>query len=328
MAHSLVRASFVPPPGQRELRDLTRQRANLVRDRTQVLNRLQKILEDANLKLAAVVSDIKGVSALERLRALVAGTTDPKALAGFARGQLRKKKAELEAALTGKFRLHHGFLLGRALTQLDFLDDKIAQFTAEIEARLATLSAPPGGGGGTLPTEPAHLPPVSYQRAIELWDTVPGVDQRAAQVLTAEIGVDMGRFPTPEQLASWAGVCPGNDESAGKRRSGAIAPGDRPVRKALVQAAWAASHTKGAYLQVLYHRLAARRGKKRALIAVAHSIVVSAWHMLSRNEPYHPPPQTDLTEAEQKRQKKRLIKRLHKLGYEIGEVKRVALTAA
>lgn len=325
MEHGLVRASFIPPVGQRELRDLTRQRANLVRDRTQTLNRLQKVLEDANLKLGAVVSDINGVSALEMLRALVAGTTDPTILAGFARGALRKKKAELEAALTGRFRDHHRFLLAHALIQLDFLDDEIATFTATIEQRIETWAAP---------APPAHSdeqnPPstattastgrLSFQRAVELWDSVPGINVWNGQVLVAEIGVNMGKFPTPEQLASWAGVCPGNNESAGKRRSGAIAPGDRPVRKALVQAAWAASHTKGSYLQALYQRLAARRGKKRALMAVAHSIIVSAWHMLSRNEPYQPPPPEDLTTAERERQKKKLIKRLHKLGYSVGEL--------
>ena len=325
MEHGLVRASFIPPVGQRELRDLTRQRANLVRDRTQTLNRLQKVLEDANLKLGSVVSDINGVSALEMLRALVAGTTDPVVLAGFARGALRKKKAELEAALTGRFREHHRFLLAHALIQLDFLDDEIATFTAQIQQHVETWAAPPPPARSDEPSPlstsaPSSTGAVSFRRAVELWDSVPGINAWNGQVLTAEIGVDMGKFPTPEQLASWAGVCPGNNESAGKRRSGAIAPGDRPVRKALVQAAWAASHTKGSYLQALYQRLAARRGKKRALLAVAHSIVVSAWHMLNRNEPYQPPPPEDLTAAERERQKKRLVKRLHKLGYTVGEV--------
>lgn len=326
LEHGLVRASFIPPLGQRELRDLTRQRANLVRDRTQTLNRLQKILEDANLKLGAVVSDINGVSALEMLRALVAGTTDPAVLAGFARGALRKKKTELEAALTGHFRDHHRFLLAHALIQLDFLDDEIATFTSTIEQHVEVGVAPPPPP--THSDEPSALSPaptgalgrLSFQRAVELWDSVPGVNAWNGQVLVAEIGVDMGRFPTPEQLASWAGVCPGNNESAGKRRSGAIAPGERPVRKALVQAAWAASHTKGSYLQALYQRLAARRGKKRALIAVAHSILVSAWYMLSRDEPYQAPPLQDLTTAERERQKKKLVKRLHKLGYTVGEL--------
>ena len=326
MEHGLVRASFIPPPGQRELRDLTRQRANLVRDRTQTLNRLQKILEDANIKLGSVVSDINGVSALEMLRGLVAGTTDPKTLAGFARGALRAKKAELEAALTGRFREHHRFLLTRALTQLDFLDDEIAAFTQEIEQRLQALSAPPKPAASdatpTAGTESPPPAPLSFTQAVELWDSVPGINAWTGQVLAAEIGVNLPvQFPTPEQLAAWVGVCPGNHESAGKQHSGAIAPGERPARKALVQAAWAASHTKGSYLQALYHRLAARRGKQRALIAVAHSIVVSAWHMFVKREPYQPPPKQDLSEAERERRKKHLVKRLHQLGYELGEVK-------
>jgi len=298
----LVRASFVPPPAQRELRDLTRQRANLVRDRTQVLNRLQKILEDANVKLAAVVSDINGVSALEMLRQMVAGTTDAARLAGLARGSLRKKQAELEAALSGRFREHHRFLLGQALSHLDFLEDEIEIFTAEIARRL-TAAAPAGA--------------VTYAQGVALWDSAPGVNQRAGEVLVAEIGVDMGRFPTPEQLASWCRVCPGNNESAGQRRREAIAPGDRPVRKTLTQCAHAAAHTKGSYLQALYHRLAARRGKKRALMAVAHSLVISGWHMLKHNQPYQEPQLATLSDDDKARLAKRMLKRLTKLGYEV-----------
>lgn len=332
--HGLVRASFIPPRPQRELRDLTRQRANLVRDRTQVLNRLQKILEDANIKLAAVVSDVNGVSALEMLRRLVGGTTDAKALAELARGSLRKKRAELEAALTGRFREHHRYLLRHALTQLDFLEEEIHTFSEEIERRLSDLSreeAPAGAADGpaapgeVLPApaapgsdRPAEFPrPVSYGRAVELWDSMPGVNRRAAEVLVAEIGPDMRQFPTPPQLASWVGVCPGNNESAGKRRSGAIAAGDRPARKMLVQCAHAAAHTKGSYLQRLYHRLAARRGKQRALMAVAHAMAVSAWHMLGRDELYREPQPVDLSLLEKERLKRRMVKRLLKMGYEV-----------
>ena len=304
MECGLVRASFVPPPAQRELRDLTRQRANLVRDRTQVLNRLQKILEDANVKLAAVVSDINGVSALEMLRQMVAGTTDAPTLAGLARGSLRKKRAELEAALNGRFRDHHRFMLGQALSHLDFLDEALETFSAEIARRLATASATTANG-------------MTYERAIQLWDSAPGVNQRAAEVLVAEIGVDMSRFPTPEQLASWCGVCPGNNQSAGQRRREAIAPGDRPVRKTLTQCAHAASRTKGTYLQALYHRVAARRGKKRALMAVAHSLVISGWHMLNTNAPYREPQQATLSPDDKARLAKRMLKRLTKLGYHV-----------
>jgi transposase len=309
MKHGLVRPSFVPPKPQRELRDLTRQRANLVRDRTQTLNRLQKVLEDANIKLTSVVSDVNGVSALTMLRELVAGQTVPKTLAELARGTLRKKTAALEAALTGRFNDHHRFLLMHALMQLDFLDDELATFTTEIDQRVTAQCQAPV-------TTPA-VTPVSFERAVELWDSVPGINAYTGQVLTAEMGVDMSRFPTAEQLASWCGVCPGNDESAGKRRSGAIAPGERPVRKALAQAAWAASHTKGSYLQALYHRIAARRGKKRAIIAVAHSIVISGWHMLTKNEPYHEPAATSLTEKQKATALKRSVKKLKSLGYAV-----------
>lgn len=309
MKHGLVRSSFVPPKPQRELRDLTRQRANLVRDRTQVLNRLQKVLEDANVKLASVVSDVNGVSALAMLRELVAGQTGPKTLAALARGTLRKKTAELEAALTGRFNDHHRFLLMHALLQLDFLDDELATFTVEIEQRVTAQCQ--------VQVTTPDVALVTYERAVELWDSVPGINAHNGQVLTAEIGVDMSRFPTAEQLASWCGVCPGNDESAGKRRSGAIAPGERPVRKALVQAAWAASHTKGSYLQALYHRIAARRGKKRAIIAVAHSIVISGWHMLTKNEPYREPAAIALTERQKATALKRSVKKLKSLGYEV-----------
>jgi transposase len=309
MKHGLVRPSFVPPRPQRELRDLTRQRANLVRDRTQVLNRLQKVLEDANVKLASVVSDVNGVSALAMLRELVAGHTAPPTLAALARGTLRKKTAELEAALTGRFNDHHRFLLMHALMQLDFLDDELAIFTVEIEQRVTAQCQAEAATPDS--------PPLSFERAVELWDSVPGIKAHTGQVLTAEIGVDMSRFPTAEQLASWCGVCPGNNESAGKRRSGAIAPGDRPVRKALVQAAWAASHTKGSYLQALYHRIAARRGKKRALVAVAHSIVISGWHMLTQNEPYREPAATSLSEKQKANALKRSVKKLKSLGYEV-----------
>jgi transposase len=304
MECGLVRASFVPPPPQRELRDLTRQRANLVRDRTQVLNRLQKLLEDANVKLAAVVSDVNGVSALAMLRELADGHTDPKALAGLARGSLRHKRAELEAALTGRFREHHRWLLTQALAQLDFLEEQLALFSVEIEQRLAQLNPPPGSE-------------VSYARAVALWDSTPGVNQKAAEVLVAEIGIDMSRFPTPEQLASWCGVCPGNNQSGGVRRREAIAPGDRPVRKTLSQVAHAAARTKGTYLQALYHRLAARRGKKRALIAVAHSIVMSGWHMLKNNVPYQEPKSAELSPNDKAHLARRMLKRLNKLGYEV-----------
>ncbi len=308
MECGLVRASFVPPKPQRELRDLTRQRANLVRDRTQVLNRLLKILEDANIKLGAVVSRINGVSAQDILHHLVDGTTDAAQLAGLARGRLKQKRAELEAALQGRFAEHHRFLLGQALSQLDFLEAEIETFTAEIARRIEAATPDDNSRGGR---------GVSYARAIEVWDSAPGINRRAAEGLVAEIGVDMRRFPTPGQLASWCGVCPGNNQSAGQRRHEAIAPGDRPVRQLLIQCAQAAARTKGSHLQGLYHRLAARRGKQRAVVAVAHALVVSGWHMLSKNELYHEPAITQLNPDQKARLAQHMLKRLNKLGYEV-----------
>jgi transposase len=323
LRHGLLRASFVPPRGQRELRDLTRQRSNLVRERAAVANRLQKVLEDANIKLAAVATDVLGVSGRAMLDAMVAGEADPVAMAELARGRLRNKQAELEQALTGRVRDHHRFLLATHLSHIDFLDGQIRQFdqriTSHIEQQppVLTTVSPPQLVSAL--AEPLELPEgvLTWVEAVDLLDTIPGIDRRLAEVLVAEMGIDMSRFPSEHHLASWSGVAPGNNESAGKRRSGKTPPGNPALRKALVQAAHAAKRKKDGYLAAQYHRLAARRGKKRAIVAVAHSILVIAYHILSRREPYRELGGNHFDERKRESVVNRLVHRLEKLGYQV-----------
>ena len=322
LRHGLLRGSFVPPRPQRELRDLTRQRSKLVQERAAVVNRLQKVLEDANIKLASVVSDVMGVSARAMLKEIVAGQTDPSVLADLARGRLRHKRAKLEQALRGRVSDHHRFLLVTHLTHIDFLEEQIALFDREIAARIEQTPPPsmtPSQDSPAAPSEPGggEGAPLTYAQAVELLDTIPGVDRRLAEVMVAEMGIDMSRFPSERHLASWAGVAPGNNESAGKRRSGKTPPGNRALRTGLVQAAHAAVRKKGSYLSAQYHRLAARRGKKRAIVAVAHSILVMAYHILSRQEPYRELGGNYFDERKREFVVNRLIHRLEKLGYQV-----------
>lgn len=261
--HGLLRASFVPPREQRELRDLTRMRSQLVNDQCRVTNRIQKVLEDTGCKLSAVASNVLGVSGRAMIEALLAGETDPELLAQRARGRLREKLPALREALCCLVLDHHRFLLRLLLDQLDEAQAHLDSIGERIEAILA-------------PAAPI------LTRLTE----IPGVDRKVAQVLAAEVGLDVERFATPEQLCSWAGLCPGNDESAGKRRSGRVPKGNRWLKTTLVQAAWAASHTKDTYFAVQYQRLAKRRGKKRALIALAHTILETAYWMLRRGTHY------------------------------------------
>lgn len=281
--HGLLRASFIPPQPQRVLRELTRYRATVIRERARVVNRVEKLLEGTNIKLSSVVSDVMGVSAKAMLTALAAGASDPQALAELAKGRLRNKLDELQAALTGVVAPHQQFILSHQLQHIDFLDEQVNTVSAQITQHLA----------GMPPLPPAEPPvnaemdiPLSWEAAVDLLDTVPGVDQRTAEVLLAEIGLDMRQFPTADDLASWAGFAPGNHQSGGKRYSGRTPKGSRAIGVTLNQAAWAASRTKDTWLKARYHRLAARRGKKRALVAIGRSILVSIWHMLSRRVPY------------------------------------------
>jgi transposase len=286
MLHGLLRASFIPAKPQRVLRELTRYRTTVVRERGRVVNRVEKLLESTNIKLSSVVTDVMGVSAKAMLRELAAGATDPQALAELAKGRLRNKLQALEASLTGTVDEHHRFLLAQQLGHIDFLDEQIEVLNQQISQHLEQMTRPPADDDGSGASESETGEPLSWSAAVELLDTIPGVDRRTAEVILAEIGLDMSQFPTADDLASWAGFAPGNHQSGGKRYSGRTTKGNRPIGAALNQAAWAASRTKGSFLKARYHRLAARRGKKRAIVAIGRSILVSIWHMLSRQEPY------------------------------------------
>ena len=256
LRHGLVRGSFIPPQAQRDLRDLTRQRTNLVQDRATVVNRLQKVLEWANIKLSSVATDVTGVSARAMLEAIVQDQVDPVALSELARGRLRKKRDALEQALTGAVRDHHRFMIAQHLMQIDFLDQQIAAFDEQITAAMQDLSQPPDEPGPTQPdasqvvvTPPEDTTaPLTWEAAVALLDTIPGVGQRAAEMILAEIGLDMSRFPNEAHLSSWAKLSSGNNESAGKRYSGAIGHGNRWLRTVLVQVAWAAVKVKKSLL--------------------------------------------------------------------------------
>lgn len=286
--HGLLKASFIPPKPQRALRELSRYRTRLIQERARTVNRVQKLLEGANIKLAAVVSDIQGVSAQAMLEQLAAGVEDAPALAQLARGRLRNKLPELEKALTGMVQAHHRFLLTKQLAHIEFLDEQIADIGAAIARQVEELSQGASGDADDAapPDGPDTPAPVTWEQAVDLLDTVPGIDRQIAEMLLAETGIAMQQFPTANHFAAWAGVAPGNHQSGGKRYSGRIRPGNRHLQTILVQAAWAAVRTKDSFLKARYHRLAARRGKKRAIVAIAHSMLVSIWHMLSRGEAY------------------------------------------
>jgi transposase len=291
----LLRGSFVPPPPQRALRELTRQRRQLVQSKASVANRIQKVLEDANIKLGSVASDVLGVSGRDMLRALAAGQHDADALAGLARGKLRAKIPALRLALHGRVTGHHRFLLGLLLDELGHLEGLIGR----LSARIAEVSPPP------------------FAEAVGRLATIPGVDVRAAEAILAEVGVDMGVFPSAAHLASWAGVCPGQRESAGKRRSGRARKGNQWLRTALVQVAWAASHTKQTYLSAQYHRLASRRGRKRALLAVGHTILVMIYHLLKEGTPYAERGADYFDRLDTDRITRTLVRRLERLGHDV-----------
>jgi transposase len=294
LRYGLLRGSFIPAKPQRQLRELTRHRTTLVQDRARVINRVQAVLEEANIKLASVVTDIRGVSARAMLEALIAGHRDVTALADLARGRLRTKRAQLEEALQGYFTPHHSFLLTEYFSQMDYFDDAIARVSGVIAQRLG-----------------------AEQEAIALLDTIPGVSQRTAEILLAEIGTDMTRFPNAKHLASWAGMCPGNYESGGKRLSGKTRKGSRWLRQVLVEAAHVAAKTKQTYLAAHYQRIAARRGKKCALIALGHTILVIVYTLLTRKQPYQDLGAAYFDSLVQQRVERRLVQRLERLGYQV-----------
>jgi transposase len=293
--HGLVRASFVPPRDIRELRDLTRYRKALIQERTRAVQRLDKVLQDASIKLSSVASDVLGVSGRAMLAGLVEGTRDPAVLAELAKGLLRKKLPQLREALEGRFHAHHALLVGELLAHIEYLEDAIDRLSQEVERHLAPFVAEVG-----------------------LLDTIPGVDHRAAEVILAEIGADMTRFPTARHLASWAGRCPGNDESAGKRRTGRMRKGSKWLAITLIECATSAARSKGTYLASQYARIKGRRGHKKAVGAVAHSILTIAYHVLQRHRPYADlGPDYLLLRDNAEAYTKRLVRQLERLGHKV-----------
>lgn len=290
----LIRKSFVPPQDLRDLRDLVRYRRSVVQARSAERNRLQKLLETANVKLASVASDVFGKSGMAMLRAMAAGEQDPRRLAALAEGHLRKKIPELEAALDGRLRTHHRFMLLMQLARLDEADAHVDALDAEIAERLSP-----------------------YRAETDLLSTIPGVKEQIGAALIAEIGPDMTAFHGVGHLASWACVCPGNNESAGKRMSGRTRKGNVHLRTTLVEAASAAIRTKGSYLRDKYFRLKARRGHKRAVVAIAHKILIATHEILANKTQYNDLGETYLDTLDQRRVANNLVRRLERLGYEV-----------
>ncbi len=290
----LLRASLVPPKPIRTLRNLTRYRKAQIRDRQREAGRLHKLLEDTGIKLDCVASDLLGKSGRAMLQALIAGTTDPEVLADLALGKLRAKLPALREALQGRFDTEHAIIIGRILAHIDFLDESIAELSTAIEEEIAPFAP-----------------------AVDALCTIPGVQRRTAEVIIAETGGDMSAFPSAKHLASWAGVCPGNDESAGKRRSGRTRKGSKWLRANLIEAATAASRTKNTYLQAQYQRLRARRGHAKATTAVAHSMLVATWHILTTGEIYTDPGGDYFARRDPERTTRRLVAQLERLGHTV-----------
>jgi transposase len=299
LRHGLLKPSFIPPLEIRELRELTRYRQSLVREQASVANRVQKLAESGNIKLSQVASDALGVSGRRMLRALAAGETDVEKMSQMARARLRNKRAELKQALEGRLTRAQRWVLGDLLDRYEELERSIEKVNAEISREVETCRDP------------------FVAEAIELLDSIPGVGESVAQVIISEIGVRMGQFASDKHLASWAGMCPGNNESAGKRKSGKTTKGSQYLRTALVQAAWAASRTKETYLSAQYQRLVKRMGKNKALVAVGHSILVMIYHILSRRQNYQEIGGDYFDRRNVEAQKARLIHKLEALGLRV-----------
>ena len=294
MRHGLLQPSFIPPAPVRELRELTRYRKSLVEARAREVNRVQKVLESANIKLASVATDVLGKSGRAMLEALIAGEQDPATLAELARGRMRAKRPELQLALDGRLLSQHRTLLQHLLAHIDFLEQSRTELEAEIERCLAP-----------------------FGQAVALAQTIPGIAETAATAIIAELGTDMTRFASDKHLSSWAGVCPGNKQSGGKRFSGKTTKGNPYLRAVLGEVAWAISHTKDNYLSAQFHRIARRRGKQKAVVAVSHSVLVILYHMLRDGRPY-----TDLgpdyfEKLEATHIERYHVRRLEHLGYTV-----------
>lgn len=294
LRHGLLQGSYIPSREQRELRELIRYRRSLIDERAREINRIQKVLEGANIKLSSVASDVLGKSGRAMIEAIIAGEEDPKILSELALRSLKKKKPELQRALNGLIGHHQKLMLKTQLRHIDFLADEIKQLDEEIKKRM--------------------LP---FDEDLELLDTIPGVGRRTAEQILAEIGTDMNQFPSAAHMCSWAGLSPGNNESAGKRKSERTRKGNKKLRSALIEAARAAARTKNTYLSSQYHRLAARRGKNRAAVAVAHSILTIAYHIIKRKQPYIELGPTYYEERKRDTVIKHSIKKLESLGYKV-----------
>jgi transposase len=294
LRHGLVKASFVPDREQRELRELTRCRRSLLQERSRVINRIQKVLEGGNIKLSSVATDIVGVSGRAILEAMVNGVEDPKVLAEMAKGLLRRKKASLEGALKGVMGEHQKMILATHLRHLDFLDGEIARMDDEVGRRTCR-----------------------FKKTLESLDDIPGIDRRSSEEIVAEIGIDMSHFATAGHLASWAGLCPGNNQSGGKRRTGKTRKGNRWLCSTLVQAARGAARSRGNYLSAQYRRLAGRRGDKRAIVAVAHSILVTIYYMLCKDTTYHDLGALYFDNRDREHVLRRALNRIEALGYKV-----------
>ena len=300
LAHGLIRASFVPDTQTQEQRGLLRTRKQLTRERTSHVQRLQKTLEEANIKLDSVISDVIGASGRAMIEALIAGETDPLRLANLASSRIKASPAALGEALRGRVTRHHRFLLRLHLQQIDALDRAIAEVDKEVEANLAP-----------------------FRELIPVLTSIPGIGELAARILLAEIGADMSRFPTAGHLISWAGLCPGNDESAGKRRSTRMRKGAPWLKTTLIQCAWAAARKKGSYLEAQFHRLRARRGAKKAAGAVAASILTAAYHMIANGVFYQDLGAGHFERRAKPNQIQRLVAKIQGLGYDV-EIKPLA----
>jgi transposase len=294
LCHGLLKGSFIPSAQQRALRDLTRYRAKLGDERKSEVNRLHKVLEDANIKLASVATDIMGVTGRAILAELVKGQSDPSMMAELAKGRLRDKQDLLEKALQGRVKAHHRFMLAQHLSHIDYLDEAIARLDNEIAEK----------------TRP-------FEATLILWDTLPGINRRIAEIIVAEVGADLQPFESAAHLASWAGMCPGNHESAGKRRTGKTRKGSPWLRRALTEAAHGAARTRNTYFQAQYHRIVPRRGKHRAIFAIGHSLLVTGYYLVTRQTPYHDLGNNYFDERDRENVKRRSVKRLEQLGFQV-----------